>query len=149
MIHLYPDVILNQLTWSLGSLCSKLSTLVPCQLPGPLVHLSSGLPLIKAYLDKFQHKVKLSSALDTESQSFSKELIVLLNKYQRTQQDICNKLPSSTGIRQLTYNSAVAADYDEDGRWDRKGDQDLHAVVQDQVTKVVVAGDLQLWRLAM
>ena len=57
--------------------------------------------------------------------------------------DICYKLPSSTSFRQPTYNSAVAADYDEDSRWDRKGDQDLHAVVQDQVTKVVVAGDLQ------
>ena len=56
---------------------------------------------------------------------------------------ICYKLPSSTGFRQPTYYSAVAADYDEDSRWDRKGDQDLHAVVQDQVTKVVVAGDLQ------
>ena len=72
-------------------------------------------------------------------------MIVLLNKYQRTQQDICNKLPSSTGIKQLTYNSAVAADYDEDGSWDRKGDQDLHAVVQDQVTKVVVAENMMIW----
>ena len=69
-------------------------------------------------------------------------MIVLLNKYQRAQHGyICYKLPSSTGFKQPTYNSAVATDYDEEGRGDGKGDQDLHAVVQDQVTKVVVAGD--------
>ena len=97
---------------------------------------------MESYLVKFQGQIKFCTQHRKSIFLLSSWLFYSTNsKEQNT--GICYKLPSSTGFRQPTYNSAVAADYDEDSRWDRKGDQDLHAVVQDQVTKVVVAGDLQ------
>lgn len=44
-------------------------------------------------------------------------------------------------LEEPTYDGAVAATDDEDAGGDGEGDQDLDAVIQHQVAKIVVAGN--------